>query len=209
MVIWFLYFLLSLVFMALCYITNPIVVLFCNDDGELPAVLKYWQTWDNSCNPSDIVDILPEWLKYDWERHYEEYKGTTPYLFSVNRERWFTRCIDNNFTVAELIKRYIGRVWWLTRNCSYGFCFYTLGLNVSTTLEIKESANTKFIREVYGQGLYGAFMYKNTAPLFSAFGYTVHFNNLIGWKIDESAKYDTRAMVANRIAFYIEKEKEC
>lgn len=207
MVIWFLYFLVSLVCMILCYITNPIVVLFCNDDGELPACLKYWQTWDNSCNPSDIVDILPEWLQYDWAKHYEEYKSTTPYLFSVNRERWFTRCIDDDFTISEMLKRYIGRVWWLTRNCSYGFAFYLLGQNVSTTLEIKESANTKLVREVYGQGLYGSFMYKNTAPIFSLWGYTVHWNNLIGWKIDESAKYDTRAMIANRIAFFFEKEE--
>ena len=77
------------------------------------------------------------------------------------------------------------------------------------TLEITESEHTKFVREVYGQGLWGAWEYKNTAPIFTLWGWTVHWNNLLGWKIDESAKYDTRAMIANRIAFYFEKEKEC
>ena len=208
MVLWFLDFILSLVCMIICYITNPIVVLFCDDDGELPGPLKYWQTWDNSCNPSDITHILPDWLDYNWDQHYREYKGTTEYLRSVNRERWFTECIDNDFTVAEILKRYVGRVWWLTRNCSYGFSFYLLGLTISPTLKIETSENTIYVEEVFGSGLHGAWMYKNTAPIFSLWGWTVRWNNLLGWKIDTSAQYDTRAMIANRIAFSFEKEAE-
>ena len=103
MIIWFLFLPVSLLAMVLCYITNPIVVLFANEDGELPGFLSLWQTWDNSCNPSDLMHILPDWLQFDWERHYEEYKGVTPYLYEVNRERWFTRCIDDNFTFTEQI----------------------------------------------------------------------------------------------------------
>ena len=209
MIIWLLYFLLSLVIMAVCYITNPVVVLFCNDEGELPSFLHYWQTWDNSCDCSESVEHAPEIFQYDWAKHYREYLSTTPYLASVNRNRWFVSCIDNNFTAWETIQRYFCRVLWLTRNCAYGWAFYVLGLAVSPTLEITESEHTKFVREVYGQGLWGAWEYRNTAPIFKAFGYIVHWNNLLGWKIDESAKYDTRAMIANRIAFYFEKEKEC
>jgi hypothetical protein len=41
------------------------------------------------------------------------------------------------------------------------------------------------------------------------FGYTLHWKNFLGWKIDTDAKFDTRAMIANRVAFYFEKEKEC
>jgi hypothetical protein len=81
-------------------------------------------------------------------------------------------------------------------------------MNVSPNLEIKTSENTIFVREIFADGLWGAWMYKNTAPIFSAFGYTVHWNNLIGWKIDTDAKLDTRAMIANRVAFYFEKEGE-
>ena len=209
MVIWFLYFLVSLVCMVLCYLTNPIAMLFADINGELPTILKYWQTWDNSVFCRESAENAPKFLQYDWAKHYREYKGTDPYLASVNRDRWFVSCVDPDFTLWERIQRYFCGVLWLTRNCSYGFSFYLLGLTVSPTLEIQESENTKFVREVYGQGLFGAWEYKNTAPIFTAFGWTVHWNNLLGWKIDESAKYDTRAMIANRIAFYVEKEKEC
>ena len=208
MILWLLYFVLSLFFMVLCYITNPIVVLFADEDGELPSVLHYWQTWDNSVFCREGCEFAPKFMQYDWAKHYNEYKDTDPYLHSVNRDRWYCVCIDHNFTFIERVKRYLCGVYWLTRNCSYGFAFYLLGLNVAPTLEIKQSENTLFVREVYGGGLYGAFMYKNTAKIFSLCGYEVHWNNLLGWKIDTSAQYDTRAMIANRIAFYFVKEAE-
>ena len=208
MILWFIYFLLSLVFMLLCYPTNPFVVPFCDINGELPRFLKYWQTWDNSCYCVDSVEHAPKFLQYDWSRHYEEHIDSDPYLRSVNRSRWYVTCKDPNFTLWERIKRYCCAVLWLTRNCSYGFAFYLLGLNVSPNLEIRQSANTLFIREIFGDGLWGAWSYKNTAPIFKAFGYIVHWNNYLGWKIVETAKLDTRAMIANRVSFYFEKEGE-
>ena len=207
MILWFIYFLLSLVLSVICYITNPIVLLFCDEDGELPSFLHYWQTWDNSCNPSDIKYIAPSWLRFDWDKHYKEYLDADEYLHSVNRERWYCVCTDYHFTFVERIKRYICRVIWLTRNNAYGFCFYLLGLTVSPVLDIHKSENTLWVREMFSQGLWGAWMYKNTAPIFTLWGWTVHWNNLIGWKIDTSAQFDTRAMIANRIAFYFEKEE--
>ena len=206
MILWSLYFVVSLVVSVICYVTNPIVLLFCDDDGELPSFLHYWQTWDNSCNPSDIVDIAPAWLQYDWEKHYTEHKDSDPYLWSVNRERWYTTCIDSDFTVAELLKRYACRVLWLMRNNAYGFGFYMLGLNVSPLIVTNESENTIYAREVFGRGMCGAWMYKNTAPIFSIGNYTVYWNNLLGWKIALGQTVDTRAMIANRIAFTIKKE---
>lgn len=208
MVLWFIYFLLSLVFMILCYLTNPMVVPFCDINGELPWFLHYWQTWDNSVFCKESVDCAPSFLKYDWDKHYEEHLDSDAYLHSVNRQRWYVTCKDPNFTFVERLKRYCCGVLWLTRNCSYGFAFYLLGLNIAPTLEIKESENTIFVREVLGKGLYGAWMYKNTAPIFTLWGWTVRWNNLLGWKIDTSAQYDTRAMIANRIAFSFEKEAE-
>lgn len=206
MILWLLYFIVSLVCMVLCYVTNPIVVLFADKDGELPSVLKYWQTWDNSVYCIDGVECAPKFLQYDWMAHYREYKDADPYLKSVNRDRWYCVGIDYNFTLWERIQRYCCGVLWLTRNCSYGFAFYLLGLNVSPNLDIKDSANTRFVREVYSEGLWGAWMYKNTAPIFTLWGWTVHWNNLLGWKINENATLDTRAMIANRIAFYFERE---
>ena len=206
MILWFIYFLLSVVFMILCYVTNPIVVFFADENGELPNLLKYWQTWDNSVFCVDSVECAPKFLQYDWARHYREYYDSDKYLESVNRKRWYCVCIDHDFSVWERIQRYCCGTLWLTRNCSYGFAFYLLGLNVSPNLEIKTSENTIFVREIFSDGLFGAFMYKNTAPIFKAFGWVVHWNNLIGWKIDTDAKLDTRAMIANRVAFYFEKE---
>jgi hypothetical protein len=51
-------------------------------------------------------------------------------------------------------------------------------------------------------------MYKNTAKIFSLFGWEVHWNNLLGWKLDTSAQFDTRSMIANRIAVRFEREAE-
>lgn len=208
MLIWVIYFLLSIVFMVLCYVTNPIVVLFADINGELPSILKYWQTWDNSCFCVDSVEHAPKFLQYDWAKHYKEYRDADAYLKSVNRMRWYCVCIDPKFTLGERIQRYLCGVLWLMRNCSYGFAFYLLGLTVSPNLEIRQSEHTLFVREIFSDGLFGAWMYKNTARIFSLWGYEVHWNNLLGWKIDTSAQYDTRAMIANRIAFYFEREAE-
>lgn len=204
MIRWLLYLIPSLLSTVLCYLTNWFVVLFADINGELPGFLHLWQTWDDSLNPEFSVECAPKFLRYDWQKHYREYKDTTQYLRSVNRDRWFATCINDKWTLWERFQRYACRVLWLMRNNAYGFAFYLLGATVTPLLSIKQSENTISVKEVNGD----AWMYKNTAPIFSLFGYTVHWNNLLGWKIDESAKYDTRAMIANRIAFYFEKEGE-
>ncbi len=209
MILWLIYFFLALIISILCYATNWLVVLFANDDGELPSFLHLWQTWDNSIDCSDSVSVAPKFLQYDWKAHYREYVGTTTYLRSVNRDRWYSLCYNDKFTIIELLQRYCCRVLWLMRNNAYGFCFYLLGQNVSPQSEITTSEHTEFVREIYGGNVGGAWKYKNTAPIFHLFGYTVHFNNLLGWKIDESAQVVTRAMLACRpLAFYFERAEE-
>lgn len=204
MVRWLLYLPFSLLASVLCYITNPLVLLFCDKDGELPGVFHLWQTWDNSCNPSDIKSIAPGWLLYDWDAHYKEYQDTTQYLRSVNRSRWYTACVNDEWTLWERVKRYLCRCIWLTRNNAYGFGFYLLGHTATPYMTVMASENTKTVRELDGDG----WMYKNTAKIFSAFGWEMHWNNLLGWKLDESAKLDTRSMIANRVAFFFRREAE-
>jgi hypothetical protein len=198
------YFPLSLILTVICYVTNPLVLLFCNDDGELSGLLHLWQTWDNSCNPSDITHIAPDWLQYGWKDHYTEYRDTTQYLRSVNRDRWFTVCCNPNFTLIERLKRYICRCIWLTRNNCYGWAFYVLGHTAVPPIDVETSENTISAKEKNGSG----WMYKNEAPIFTLFGWTVHWNNLLGWKLDTDAKFDTRSMIANRIAFFFKREGE-
>lgn len=200
---WILYLPLSILTSVLCYLTNPIAVLFCDKNGELPGVFGLWQTWDNSCNPSDIVTIAPKFLQYGWSNHYREYKDATTYLRSVNRERWYTVCYNPHFTMLERLKRYICRVLWLTRNNAYGWGFYVLGHTAMPCFEIvKDTPEVQHIREINGVG----WMYKSTAEIFSAFGWRVRWNNLFGWKLDASARYDTRSMIANRVAFSFERK---
>ena len=209
MILWLILAPLSLIVSLLCYLTNPLVVLFCDEDGELHGIGKLWQTWDNSCNPSDVYDNkqLPSFLLYDFHKHYEEWRGTTPELAAQGRERWFTRCIDPNFTIWERIQRYICRTYWLTRNCAYGWTFWVFGILPGINWHVvKDDGETRFIYEEYGLWwLNGAWCYKSTAPIFTLWGYTVHQECFLGYKIKTEATVDTRAMIATRATIHIEK----
>lgn len=122
---------LNILLMLFCYITNPIVVLFADETGELHSFLRYWQTWDDSLDPAFFVKKkVPKFLRYDYDRHYQEYWGTTRDLAKLGRDRCFVKLLDKHFTVKERIQRYFCRVLWLTRNCGYGFAFYTFGRKV-------------------------------------------------------------------------------
>ncbi len=210
MALWLIYLPFSLLAMILCYLTNPFVVLFCDEDGELHGIFKYWQTHDNSCNPSDVTEHkqLPSFLLYDWKKHYLEYKDTTPELAAVGRDRWFTQCIDSHWTLWERIQRYICRVYWLTRNCSYGWAFWVLGITPGIRWAVeKNDGETIYVHEDYvSWRLDGAWKHKSTAKICTIFGWALHWNTFLGWKVDESASVDTRAMIANRIAFSLKKE---
>ena len=203
---------LSLIVSLVCYVTNPIVVLFCDEDGELPGFLSLWQTWDNSCNPSDVTDNkqLPDIFLYDWNKHYIEYKDTTPELAAEGRDRWFTTCIDNNFTLWELFQRYVCRTYWLTRNCAYGWTFWVFGVLPGIRWDIKKNdGQTKYLHEdVPFWWLDRAWCYKSTAPLFTLWGWTVHQECFLGYKVKEEAQVDTRAMIATRATVSFSKEGE-
>ena len=204
MIRWLLYLPLSLLSTVLCYLTNWFVVLFANCDGELPGVLHLWQTWDDSVFCKNSRDNAPSFLQYDWEKHYREYYDSNQLLKSWNRGRWYVACVNEDFTISELIKRYCCGVLWLMRNNAYGFAFYLLGYTAVPPIEVTESKNTISAKEKNGSG----WMYKNTAKIFSLFGWEVHWNNLLGWKLDTDAQFDTRSMIANRIAFFFKREGE-
>lgn len=189
-----------------CYITNPIVLLFCNGDGELPSFLRYWQTWDDSCNPSDVVCYkqLPSWLLYDFAGHYIVYEGTTPELEAVNRKRWFTRCYNNDWTLLERLRRYICRCYWLTRNCSYGFAFWWFGRTVNADKLITYTTPDGCYRKTTGEGV---FSIADSRRIGSAFGYIINWNNYLGWKLGTNYQGPTRFMIAHRIALEFIKQE--
>jgi hypothetical protein len=127
--IWLIYLPLVLLCSALCYLTNWLVVLFADKNSELHGIWHLWQTYDNSITPSDVTELheLPSFLLYNWKAHYYEYEADTSYMDDIKRKRWYTTCINDDWTLWERIQRYICRVYWLTRNCAYGWCFYVFG----------------------------------------------------------------------------------
>ena len=195
---------LNFVLSIICYLTNPLVLLWCDEAGELSGILKYWQTWDNSCNPSDIVDIAPSWLQYDWPRHYEEYVSTTAELAAVGRERCFCRVIDGHFTTGERIKRYLCRVLWLTRNCGYGFAFWLFGATCEAgavrVIDQKDDDHGKktYARDTTKNVLTAPFLYKNDRDIIPG---VLRWCLFFGWKLDyNNTTRRERSMIAGRVA---------
>ena len=207
MLIWLLLVPLSLVTMGLCYILNPIVLLFCDEDGELHGFLHYFQTWDDSCNPRcAVMEMAPKCIRYDWDKHYVETSGVvTPELEGLGVTRCVAKCINNDFTTKEKIKRYLCRVYWLTRNCAYGFAFFVYGCNyIPNQLISKEKGkNIRFEYEKDGNWLTRNWTYKNSANIFGS----VYFNIYLGWKMYAGdSDQNKMAMIANRIAFKLHED---
>lgn len=194
---WLLYLIPSFLFSLLGYLLNPLVLLFCDEDGELPMVLKGFQTWDNSCNPSDLLNALPAWL-IDWyPGHYIETYGDSPELEGTGRKRWKTTCIDPYFTKMQKLKRYISRVYWLYRNNSYGFAFWLLGgiYEPAHPFYTHQSEHTSFQMDLKNQEFW---TYTNSAPII----WKLHFNMYLGWKFPPQNTFEsTRCMIANRLWF--------
>lgn len=191
----------SLFFTVLCQLTNWFVALFADIDGELHGFLHYWQTWDNSCNPSDLVEILPSWLTSWYFGHYEEVYRSNGKLKEYNCGRWYTDCVNPDFTLWERFTRYLCRVYWLTRNSAYGFCFYLLGVdfNPSHILMIKDYGNEKFIKDLDDKDVW---CYRNSKRIIG----NLKWNIYLGYKLPLYAIKPTHCMIANRIAFKINKK---
>lgn len=194
---------LNIAVSLICYATNPIVLMFCSEEGELPGVLSYWQTWDNSVNPSDIKDFVPKLLLFDWDRHYEEYWGTTPELAEVGRGRYFCRVIDDHFSLWERFQRYCCRVLWLTRNCAYGWGFWAFGRKIeANSVEIVRQIDDDHGKLTYARVMSepkfrAPYIYKNDRDIIPGI---VRWCVFFGWKIDYTSNRDEQAMIAGRIA---------
>lgn len=203
---WLFYFLANLIIMVICYITNPIVVLFANEEGELKGFLKYWQTWDDSLDSKYMMQtVVPKkWYKnlldYNWSEKYESYQDTET-LKEYNAVIEKVRLKENaHFSIKERIQRYFCRVLWLTRNCGYGFAFYVF--SAKGNLEDLEIIYNKNEEERYAYEKDGNILTRNFTYKFykNIFG-DVYFTGYLGWKIpiwNEKGKYIS--MIANRIA---------
>lgn len=135
--------LLDVLFSLICYITNPIVVLFADEYGNLPKIFKWWQTYDNCLDIDWMIyeDNVPDIFKYDFNKHYKyhpEDKSTDPI------KPGYVEIKDPNFTTKEKIQRYFCRLAWLYRNTGYGFSYDVtgrkyIGINVVPHVDYKNS----------------------------------------------------------------------
>ena len=106
------------------YITNPIVVLFANEYGELPEILKWWQTPDNPLDVKWVIHCkcVPDCICYDYDRHYKYISRRLTY-----NKRGFVLIVDPHFTLKERIQRYFCRLYWVYKHTAYGFSYYVTG----------------------------------------------------------------------------------
>lgn len=203
---WAFYWLINLPIMIMCYITNPVVVLFADNNGELPTWCKWWQTHDDSVFSSDVVKKkeLPSFLLYDYDKHYaERYDTSDIELALVNNGRWYSDCINDHFSLWERVQRYICGVYWLTRNCGYGWAFWLFGCNIIPADVVYKHKTDKLI---VGRYLNKYFIYKDSRKIFTLVGYDIYWNNFVGWKLrDSNDTVITRCPLAIRIAFKIKK----
>ncbi|MBQ9364862.1 MAG: hypothetical protein IJT82_03710 [Schwartzia sp.] len=210
--IYLIYMPLMLIFTVICYLTNPIVVFFADEVGELHGVLKYWQTWDDSLDVEFFVkEKMPRFLRYNFDEHYKASRMTTPELSIIGRDRGcvISKCV--RWTILERIQRYFCRVGWLTRNCAYGFAFWVFGRKCrgrDIIMLINKNEGNHFIRVGYDRSrniFTMPFIVHIEWPIIKG---KLSWKCFFGWKIDrESGDNERMAMIANRIAFRLEKDK--
>lgn len=114
----------ELVAMVVAYLTNWLVVLWADERGNLPYWLRYWQTYDNTLDVGWMIDEVPEWARYDYDKHYLYHSEVKP---PNSMTPGFVDVLDGNFTAKERFQRYVCRICWLYRNSNYGFSYYVNG----------------------------------------------------------------------------------
>lgn len=123
MILWIVQLVLELCAMVIAYLTNPIVVLFADEYGNLPKCLRFWQTYDNCLDVSWMIyeGCVPAIFRYDFNKHYiyhYEDKSDPQHIIPG-----YVEILDPNFTFKEKVQRYFCRVCWLYRNSNYGFSY--------------------------------------------------------------------------------------
>lgn len=200
------YLVFDLLFRLQCYITNPIVVLFADEKGNLPKYLQWWQTYDNCLDIQWMITegIVPKLFRYDFNKHYVY---TPEYKDNGEMVPGHVLIIDPVFTKWELVQRYFCRLAWLYRNTGYGFsynitgCTYNTSNNIRTeqryfdigkTIEFRHILNSKDNLLAYKRAIIWVLPYLN-----KKFKLDIY----LGWKLQEYTKpYNLRAMLAFRIS---------
>lgn len=202
--IYLLYLLGALLTTVLCYLTNPLVVLFADENGELHGWLRYWQTWDDSLDSSyfmrEVIAKTFPALDYGYNNHYVHSVDTTDELAVLGRTRNYST-LTTPLTTKEILQRYVCRVLWLYRNNAYGFSFYFLGRDVDGgDMVMKSTGDVVSGCSHKGSAWNSVWIYKNDSQICGR----LYWKIFLGWKIDYHASGKKRAMLANRIAIRFE-----
>lgn len=206
---YFLYLIGQILCTLLCYLTNWLVVLFADEEGELHGFLHYWQTWDSTLDNKDYVERYGwGFLKYDYDKYFKQDEVLLE-EGDFNRKKFISKVINPNIPISVRIKRYLSRVCWLYRNNAYGFAYYFFSVRVCPTKLVY------IWKKVQGPGKHGYLIYEKGHTLWNtpwAFYDNRHINkymdwcNYLGWKIvrepGKSPDEKFQCMLANRIAIH-------
>ncbi len=145
-----LYCIADILFNIIAYLTNPIVLLFADEVGNLPAWALWWANWDDHLDVDWMVyeHHVPSWAEYDFNKHYR-YHSEWEAEQTIGEHRGYVDLLDPNFTTWERFQRYVCRLVWLYRNCAYGFSYYVTGMDidgaeVEVIKDIRVSGNTQY-----------------------------------------------------------------
>ena len=204
-------YIMGILTMALCMLTNPIVVLFCDKYGNLPRIFRLWQTYDNCLDVDWMIyeNKVPKIFQYDFNKHYKYY------MESKNNDEMIPGhvvILDDDFTLKERVQRYFCRVLWLYRNCAYGFAYNLLGIEfIGKQQHVLENVKgngkelfVSFLETPEGLGRYFSVKCKEiwVCPIINK---KFRMDMYMGWKLSGTQNYTNkkRAMLAVRISPFI------
>jgi len=204
MIKWLCYLVFAEFFTLLCYLTNPLVVLFADEYGELNGWLHYWQTWDDSCDSEFFMkNVCPTWLDYGYDAHYTPYRDTDEWLAPYGKTRQFSVLKPGaTWTTKERIQRYFCRLLWLLRNNGYGFAMFLFGEDMTHIKWHIQEADHYF--GSVGSWLTEPFVYKDERRICSWLKAKIY----IGWKTYPGNGEPSLCMISDRIWFDFGKENE-
>ena len=200
---WFILAALNLFCILLCWCTAFIVVLFANEEGELPRLLKGWQPWDDSCDSEqEVLEEAPKWLRYDFHAKYYVTEGEIP---GTGRTRRYTNIYPwAKFSIKERLQRYCCRVMWLMRNPAYGFGFYLLGRTVdcSNVIWVTPRDGYRIGYDRADKSMDAAWSIKDDRRI----NKYIRKSWYLGWKIPVNGTGVVRCMIATRLSLRFKKE---
>lgn len=149
---------LEILAMIIAYLTNWLVVFFADERGNLPHILRYWQTYDSTLDVRWLITekIVPKIFRYDYDKHYIYHQEIKDDELMIPA---YVELKDSNFTFKEKVQRYFCRVWWLYRNSNYGFSYEVNGKvvdgeKIRVLEDINEPNNEQWVSYESGKSLW-------------------------------------------------------